>query len=180
MSHFEKSGIKTLREAIGHLPPIKAGETHKDDYLHKSSKLSELNLKRIRATKQGESWVDWPKDLKGRCHNDDNTFIHSWGRLEWDGPCGTITTQFNGYGNGRYGHPEQDRGLSLREGAILQGFPNDFCFLPPIIKNSVPLDPNLLNIKETAKLIGNAVPPPISYQLALIIKQQIRKHIGLE
>jgi hypothetical protein len=43
--------------------------------------------------------------------------------MSWDAPSPTITTQFFGFGNGRFGHPEQDRALSLREGALLQGLP---------------------------------------------------------
>ncbi len=69
--------------------------------------------------------------------------------MEWDKPSPTITTQFYGYGNGRFGHPEQNRAISLREGAILQSFPIDYKF----INEDAPLNKRSLGIQ-----IGNAVP----------------------
>lgn len=69
--------------------------------------------------------------------------------MEWDAPSSTITTQCFGYGNGRFGHPEQDRAISLREAAILQTFPKDYCFLAPSEK---------VNFSKIGRLIGNAVP----------------------
>jgi DNA (cytosine-5)-methyltransferase 1 len=70
--------------------------------------------------------------------------------MQWDEPAPTITTQFFGFGNGRFGHPEQNRAISLREGAILQSFPQNYKFIPP----SCPI-----NKKTVGRLIGNAVPP---------------------
>ena len=69
--------------------------------------------------------------------------------MRWDEPAPTVTTQFNGYGNGRFGHPEQDRAISLREGALLQTFPEDYSFVP---------EGEAVQIAPVARLIGNAVP----------------------
>jgi DNA (cytosine-5)-methyltransferase 1 len=83
--------------------------------------------------------------------------------MEWDKPSPTITTQFYGFGNGRFGHPEQDRALSLREGAILQSFPKRFMFVEPT---------KVINFRRIGMLIGNAVPP----KLAQAIGKQIVAH----
>ncbi|MGK7345042.1 MAG: DNA cytosine methyltransferase [Candidatus Nitrospinota bacterium M3_3B_026] len=115
----------TVRDAIGNLEPLEAGTASSSDPLHATAGLSELNLKRIRASKSGGTWRDWPQDLIAACHkrNSGKTYPGVYGRMEWDIPSPTITTQYFGFGNGRFGHPEQDRGLSLREGSILQSFP---------------------------------------------------------
>jgi DNA (cytosine-5)-methyltransferase 1 len=85
--------------------------------------------------------------------------------MAWDAPSPTITTQFFGFGNGRFGHPDQDRGLSLREGALLQGFPGDYAFVPP---------GGRVRFKDVGRLIGNAVPVP----LAGAVARAVREHIG--
>ena len=69
--------------------------------------------------------------------------------MQWDELAPTITTQFHGYGNGRFGHPEQDRAISLREGALLQTFPEHYSFIP---------EGETVHIAPVARLIGNAVP----------------------
>jgi DNA (cytosine-5)-methyltransferase 1 len=86
--------------------------------------------------------------------------------MEWDEPSPTVTTQFYGFGNGRFGHPEQDRGLSLREGAILQGFPGDYSFVP---------DGERVQFKALGRLIGNAVP----MELGRVIGESILDHLPL-
>ncbi|RMD61693.1 DNA (cytosine-5-)-methyltransferase, partial [Candidatus Parcubacteria bacterium] len=78
-----------------------------------------------------------------------------------DKPAPTIMTEFITFGIGRYGHPEQDRAISLREGAILQGFPEDYEFVPP---------DKPVYLKPVARMIGNAVPPPIGKAIAEVIK----------
>ena len=121
----------TVREAIGHLPRICAGRAHSDDSIHVASQLSPINLARIRASRPGGTWRDWPEALRARCHARDGgkTYPSVYGRMDWDVPAPTITTQCFGYGNGRFGHPEQDRAISLREAAILQTFPDDYEFI---------------------------------------------------
>lgn len=159
---------QTVRDAIGKLPAINAGETHKDDALHTSSRLSELNLNRIRASRSGGTWRDWPQDLIAECHRrkTGRTYPGVYGRMTWDDPSPTITTQFYGFGNGRFGHPEQDRAISLREGAILQGFPRKYAFVR---------DGETCHFKALGRMIGNAVP----VTLGKIIGQSIMRHLSI-
>lgn len=142
---------KTVRDAISKLPPISAGQKHSEDPLHVSASLSEKNLKRIKISKEGGSWNDWPKSLRARCHIKETgrTYSGVYARMRWDEPSPTMTTQCYGFGNGRFGHPEQDRAISLREAAILQTFPKNYRFLKPT-------DP--FSISAIGKMIGNAVP----------------------
>lgn len=141
----------TVAEVIACLPALVAGQTHCDDSLHRASILSPINLKRIQASVPSGSWLDWPEELRANCHRKDSgkTFPSVYGRMAWDQPSPTITTQCNGYGNGRFGHPEQDRAISLREAALLQSFPQNYQFFPKDEKRS---------ISALAKMIGNAVP----------------------
>lgn len=156
----------TVREAIADLPPLRAGETEETDPLHQASTLSDLNRKRIEASRQGGTWRDWQETLVANCHkkNTGKSYTSVYGRMCWDDPAPTITTQFFGFGNGRFGHPDQDRAISLREGAILQGFPKDYKFVPPgqpIYKKAV------------ARLIGNAVPPRLGEVIGLSMLQHV-------
>lgn len=142
---------KTVRTAISKLPELKAGESNEKDPLHQASALSPLNLRRIRVSRPGGTWRDWPEDLVADCHKkaSGKTYPSVYGRMDWDEPAPTMTTQFFGFGNGRFGHPEQDRAISLREGAIIQSFPKSYKFAPkgsPIHRRTV------------GRLIGNAVP----------------------
>lgn len=164
----QEGNYPTVREAIGHLRAISAGETDAIDRLHKSRKLSDLNLTRIRNSQPGRTWEDWDESLLPDCYRKKSgaSYKSVYGRLEWDKPSSTMTTQFVGYGNGRFGHPEQDRALSLREGAILQTFPEDYVFFPP----NEPV-----SFVKTALQIGNAVP----VQLGKIIGDSIQNHIDL-
>jgi len=162
----KESNFKTVRQTIGKLPPIKHGETSKSDLLHKSSQLTSINLKRIRQSIPGGSWKDWDEDLLLACHKKDSgkTYVSVYGRMEWDKPSPTMTTQCNGLGNGRFGHPEQDRAISLREAAMLQTFPKSYKFTSK--KNS-------LSIKQLATHIGNAVP----VKLGKVIGKSIVQHV---
>lgn len=141
----------TVRTTISDLPKIDAGKADRNDRLHRASSLSTTNLKRIRASKPGGTWRDWPEKLRAECHTKTSgtTYPSVYGRMEWDGPAPTITTQCFGYGNGRFGHPEQDRAISLREAAMLQGFPRDYSFIP---------DDEAVSFGKLGRLIGNAVP----------------------
>ena len=141
----------TVRETIGHLTPLAAGESDVDDPLHSACSLSEINLKRIRASKPGGTWRDWSPELLAECHRrrSGETYPSVYGRMEWDAPAPTITTQCFGYGNGRFGHPDQDRAITLREAALLQTFPASYRFL----KTGDRFAFHILG-----RLIGNAVP----------------------
>lgn len=156
----------SVRTAIGRLPAIAAGESFKGDRLHRSCGLSPTNLKRIRASKPGGSWREWGSDIIANCHKKKTGDSYSgvYGRMTWDGPAPTITTQFYGYGSGRFGHPEQDRAISLREGAILQSFPRRYVFVPAN---------GGLNFKAVGRLIGNAVP----VKLGRAIGRSIVSHV---
>ena len=142
---------KTVRELIFDLPALEAGHCDPDDRLHFCAALSDLNMRRIQASVQGGTWKDWPEELIAECHKRDTgkTYGGVYGRMEWDKPAPTMTTQFYGFGNGRFGHPEQHRAISIREGAIFQGFPRDYQFLPEGVHH---------NISLLGKMIGNAVP----------------------
>lgn len=149
----------TVRQAVGHLKKLKDGQSCKNDPLHIASALSELNRSRIRASKPGGTWRDWPQQLVAACHQRESG-KHSagvYGRMEWDKPAPTMTTLCNGYGNGRFGHPEQHRGISLREAAIFQSFPETYRF------NREGED---VVIKTVGRLIGNAVPPKLGEAVA--------------
>lgn len=142
----------TVRQAIGKLPVIDAGEICNLDPLHRSAKLRDLNLARIRASKPGGSWRDWPKELMAKCHlkPSGKTYPSVYARMEWDKPAPTMTTQCYGFGNGRFGHPEQDRAISLREAAIFQSFPKDYYFYD--VNEAMP------SMSVMGRMIGNAVP----------------------
>lgn len=160
---------RTVRDVLANLPPLEHGTSHDGDPLHTCSRLSPLNLRRIRASRPGGSWRDWPKRLVAECHRRDTgrSYPGVYGRMTWDDPSPTLTTQFYGFGNGRFGHPEQDRALSLREGAILQGFPETYSFVP---------DGENVQFKVLGRLIGNAVP----VVLARVIGQSILDHIAAQ
>jgi DNA (cytosine-5)-methyltransferase 1 len=161
----------TVKSTIGNLPAITAGGQDSNDKLHKASRLSETNLKRIRASVPGGTWRDWPKKLRSSCHKKETgaTYPSVYGRMEWDSPSPTITTQCFGYGNGRFGHPEQDRAISLREAAMLQGFPREYSFTP---------DDTPVNFAKVGRLIGNAVPVTLGKVLGELIKDHIETFLG--
>lgn len=149
----------TVRSAINHLSRLDAGSTDPHDKMHSAPKLSSLNLRRIKASKPGGTWRDWDNSLRAACHLKDSgsTYSSVYGRMEWDAPAPTMTTQFFGYGNGRFGHPEQDRAITPREAAILQTFPDDYSFLAPGERPC---------FSKLGRLIGNAVPVKIGEVVA--------------
>ncbi len=157
---------KTVKETIGHLPKLKHGQQSKRDRLHVSSSLSDINFKRILASKPDGSWLDWNKNLVADCHRKPGraTYRSVYGRMSWKKPSPTITTQFIGFGNGRFGHPSQHRALSLREGALIQTFPEGYEFLPP---------EKPVVLKHVARMIGNAVP----VKLGEVIGKSLLKHV---
>ena len=152
-SHADPSTWNDVESAIGHLPAVEAGQVHVTDPLHRASRLSGLNMERICASKPGGTWRDWPRKLVSPCHlrTTGKTYPAVYGRMEWDKPAPTITGQCFGFGNGRFGHPAQDRALSLREAALLQTFPEEFEFFSP--------DEPFPGMRHVGNLIGNAVPP---------------------
>jgi len=162
----KKSQFLTVSDVLRNLPQIEAGKINADDALHSSRGLSKINMKRIRASVPGGTWRDWPTALRLKCHSKEkgSTYPSVYGRMAWNQPSPTITTQFYGYGNGRFGHPEQNRALSLREGAVLQTFPTDYEFVAPNEDFS---------FNAIGRMIGNAVP----VRLGEIIGQSILRHL---
>ena len=156
----------TVEDAIGNLAEIADGQVCDTDPLHWTRKLAEINKKRLRQSKPGGTWLDWDFELRAPCHKRESgqTYKSVYARMEWNQPAPTITTQFYNFGTGRFGHPVQGRALSLREGALLQTFPQDYDFIDP----SVPASITRLGVH-----IGNAVP----VQLATVIGQSIQKHL---
>jgi DNA (cytosine-5)-methyltransferase 1 len=143
----------TVREAIGNLPPPPEDYSeHPTIPNHIKCKITPLNEERFRHVPQGGGWPNIPEHLRLDCHNGVDATKGGWpdvyGRLEWDGQAPTITAGFDSFTRGRYGHPEQHRSLTLREGARLQGFPDNFRFYGT--RHDVRLQ------------IGNAVPPPLA------------------
>jgi DNA (cytosine-5)-methyltransferase 1 len=153
-----KENVITVMDAIGDTntyKPIEAG--HKDEtvFMHSSAELEEINLNRIRNTPHNggdrRAWEN-NSELQVDCYTKHNGHTDVYGRMAWDKPSPTITTRFVSYSNGRYGHPEQDRAISLREGATLQSFPDDYVFYAS-------------SQGEVAKMIGNAVPPELAKRI---------------
>ena len=149
----------TVRDRIAHLPPIQAGEEHDDVPNHKAANLSARNLERIKATPEGGGNRDWPINLMLKCHRGFSGYSDVYGRMSWDAPASGLTTRCISYSNGRFGHPEQHRAISVREAACLQTFPEDYTF-----KGSM---------ASMARQIGNAVP----VRLARLVGLQFIKHL---
>ena len=160
---------RTVRAVIEKLQAIPAGGVCPTDSLHRSCHLSKRNLQRIRVSSPGGTWRDWDESLVAECHKKKTgkSYPGVYARMEWDLPSPTITTQFFGFGNGRFGHPDQDRALSLREGAMLQTFPKYYEFVDP---------DEPVTLKQVGRLIGNAVP----VRLGRMVARSIVKHLGNE
>lgn len=163
-SHSKKH--TTVKDAIDGLLVIGSGEQDPIDPLHVASNLSSINLRRIRASKPGGTWRDWPKNLRAACHQRESgkTYPGVYGRMSWDEPAPTMTTLCYGFGNGRFGHPSQDRAISLREAALLQSFPRNYAFTRP---------GQPIHFRTLGRMIGNAVP----VRLGEVIAESLLKHI---
>jgi DNA (cytosine-5)-methyltransferase 1 len=153
-------GMETVsqRVTVGHvlakLPePPEDYSTHPEFPNHQRARVTALNIKRFSYVPQGGGWKDIPKALRLPCHQRVDTGKGGWpdvyGRMEWDGLCPTITGGFDSFTRGRYGHPLQDRPLTPREAARIQGFPDHFHFMG--------------SRGDVRSQIGNAVPPPVAY-----------------
>jgi DNA (cytosine-5)-methyltransferase 1 len=138
--------FRTVRQAISHFPPIQAGQSHRDIPNHVAASITEINLERLRHTPHdGGNRRSWPKELCLECHAGDyEGHTDVYGRMAWDAPAPTLTGRCHSISNGRYGHPTQDRAISLREAAALQSFPDGYVFFG--------------SNKHIAQQIGNAVP----------------------
>lgn len=159
-SHLKKL---TLRDVLGvrnGFPKVKAGFRDDSEFMHTVAGLKDINKKRLALTKKDGgtrlSYAD-NEELAPNCHKfDKENFKDTYGRMWWDKPSPTITTKFFSISNGRFAHPEEDRAISIREGAVLQSFPKDYIFKTTSIAN-------------TARMIGNAVPPKYASAIAKAI-----------
>lgn len=165
----KKGEYKTVRNTISNLPVLRAGEADETDKLHRCAALGDLNMRRMQATPYGGSWKNWPEELMLECHRKEGgkSFGSVYGRMVWDEPSPTITTQCTGIGNGRFGHPEQNRAISIREAALLQTFPMEYRFFS---------DEEDVSITNASRYIGNAVPPRLGEIIADSIKVHIRNN----
>ena len=151
----------TVWDAIGDLPSPPEDHTPlAGDFLHRRTRLSHLNIERLRHIPPGGGMEDLPVYLRVACHRNGADRIghrYVYGRLAPDKPSATITARFDSFTRGRFGHPYENRNITLREGARLQSFPDTFKFLG--------------NQEPIAALIGNAVPPTLA---ALVAQQMVR------
>ena len=148
----------TVKDWIYNLPKLDAGETSQVDPDHRAAKLSPLNLKRIKHTPEGGSRESWPEELWLDCHKNYNGHTDVYGRLSWDKPASSLTTKCTSLSNGRFGHPEEDRAISIREAACLQTFPRNYKFKG--------------GLQSKSRQIGNAVPPLMAQRIAESILEQ--------
>lgn len=190
--HEDPDDYPDVESKIGHLinkedpdepvDPITAEGVEPDDPLHRTRNLAPVNVERISISEPGQTWKQWVEkgreDLLNKCHKKENgrSFTHQYSRMKWDEPAPTITTQFYNYGTGRFGHPEYvddnhpqnvNRALSIREGALLQTFPEDYEFTET---------PEETSMKQIGRHIGNAVPP----KLGELIGEAILEHLRVQ
>lgn len=143
---------RSVRDVIGHMEdPVtltdakKNGEVQRTDW-HVVRTLSSANVKRIKAASAGRTWTSIPEALRPDCHrNGYEGFTNVYGRMEWERPSPTITAGCTTFSKGRFGHPERDRTISVREAALLQTFPMDYLFDVPYMEH-------------VCNVIGNALP----------------------
>ena len=153
-----KRPYQVVRKWIERLPSIEAGGQDEEDPFHRAAVLREVNLERIRHCSEGEGREMWPERLRLRCHDNYKGHSDVYGRMSWDKPASGLTTRCISLSNGRFGHPEQDRAISIREAALLQTFPRRFQFTGSMV--------------SMARQIGNAVPP----RLAEVFGRHFVKH----
>lgn len=149
----------TVGQWIGDLPALEAGQVDADDPNHRAGALGPLNLQRIRHIRSGEGRESWPEHLWLDCHRRSKGHEDVYGRLSLDDPAPVLTTKCTDITGGRFGHPIQDRALSVREAACLQTFPRDFAFVG--------------GLKSTTRQVGNAVPVLLAQRLG----EQILNHL---
>ena len=151
-------GLPTVWDSISKLPPIEAGETHAEIPNHRAARLSPVNLLRIAATPIGGDRKSWPEELELPCHQTHSGHTDVYGRMIKDQPSAALTTRCISLSNGRFGHPTQNRAISVREAACIQTFPMDFVFHG--------------NLNSMARQVGNAVP----IAMARVLGDQIIRH----
>ena len=151
---------RTVRDVIGMLDRLAAGERHRSDLYHAARNHTDIALRRLRAIPAGGARADLPEDLQLECHKRHKGHYDIYGRMWWDRPAPTLTSGCTNVTRGRFAHPDQDRAITLREAMLLQSFP------------------------ETAELsgtgdqmalqVGNAIPPLLARRVgdAVIAMEQ--------
>ena len=152
--------LPTVWEHISSLPRLKAGKAHAKIPNHRAASLSALNLKRIASTPKGGGRLDWPKRLDLECHKEHSGHTDVYGRMAKHRPAAALTTRCTSLSNGRFGHPTQNRAISIREAACLQTFPMTFEFYG--------------NLTSMARQVGNAVPVELARIFGAAILQHYR------
>lgn len=170
LSPLPLSEVPTVDKVLSGLRPLQAGEVDGSDPIHMARSLSPLNLQRIKHSKPGGTWSDWPEDLLSDCHTKatGSTYRSVYARMASDKPAPTMTTQFFNFGTGRFGHPTQDRAITPREAAIIQSFPADYRFVPP---DTVPTFVGL------GRMIGNAVPPKLGEAIGTAFARHLEESL---
>ncbi len=154
----------TVREWIADLPALNAGDTDPAVPNHTASALTELNRRRLLASRPGGNRLDWPEDLWLDCHVGHRGHSDVYGRMSWDAPSPALTTKCTSLSNGRFGHPDQDRPISVREAACLQTFPRDFVFVG--------------GIKSATRQVGNAVPVLLAQTMGEYVGIHLDRHLA--
>jgi DNA (cytosine-5)-methyltransferase 1 len=154
----------TVWDAIGDLPsPPEDPRAETPDLLHRRSRMSELNVRRLMLIPPGGGFEHLPIDLRVAAHRDGPDRIGHrgvYGRLDPNKPAGTITARFDSFTRGKFAHPYEHRNITLREGARLQTFPDNFSFHG--------------NREDIAALIGNAIPPRLANLIGRAVADGLR------
>lgn len=164
---LKHSAVKcSILDAIGALPPPPDDYSEHVDYPnHQKCRITKLNEERFSHVPQGGGWQDIPWDLRLPCHRVTDVKKGGWpdvyGRLRWDGQSPTITVGFDSFTRGRFGHPQQNRAITPREAARIQGFPDSFRFVGTRM--------------DVRTQIGNAVPPPLAEAAGFAIQRALER-----
>jgi DNA (cytosine-5)-methyltransferase 1 len=158
---------RTVGDVLGNMPePPEDYSEHAEIPNHSRSRVTKVNIERFKHVPQGGGWKDIPNEMRIPCHQNADPSTGGWpdvyGRLRWDGQCPTITGGFDSFTRGRYGHPIQDRPITPREAARLQGFPDSYRFIG--------------TRGDIRSQIGNVVPPPLAEAVGLEILRCLLIH----
>lgn len=156
-----KYPFRTVEETIGRYPAIASGHLDRTSLNHSTKSLSAINLERLKAIPHdGGSRKDIPVSLWIETHKTHSGHGDTYGRMKWKEPAPTLTSKCTSITNGRFAHPDQDRGISIREAAALQTFPDKY-FFP-------------LGLLDAQRCIGNAVPPLVAEKLTRSLLASIK------
>jgi DNA (cytosine-5)-methyltransferase 1 len=157
----------TVNDAIGDLPPPPDDHTEHSQWPnHRRTRMSPLNIRRISFVSAGGGWEQIPEDLRLRCHQPGAARIghrYVYGRMSWDKPAPSLTARFDSFTRGKFAHPSDNRSITLREGARIQTFPDDFGFEG--------------TQEEIASQIGNAIPPRLAMVLGRALLEALERRM---